>query len=185
MSNLVLDVYPVLCMQRLGSIVVIQPQRAGEVAGQSLTCDLETGTLALAEHPLIDTNFVPIFGVLGLATLDAGPALVVVTAVQQVARVRGHPLLRVAATEVLADFSNRKWKAADRRFLELLRVGTDPRQYGGELYFSLGGDATLSQQRYEAAAADAASYAATPAWRRADAEFFWNSALAQPLLGEW
>lgn len=35
-------------------------------------------------------------------------------------------------------------------FLKLLRSGTDPRLYGGSLYFSYGGDCTLSQQRWVA-----------------------------------
>lgn len=33
----------------------------------------------------------------------------------QVAELRGHPLYRVATTEVLADTRNSKWKAADHR----------------------------------------------------------------------
>ena len=35
-------------------------------------------------------------------------------------------------------------------FLKLLKSGTDPSRYGGSLYLSHGGDATLTQQRYEA-----------------------------------
>lgn len=38
----------------------------------------------------------------------------------------------------------------NRSFLKLLRSGTDPRLYGGSLYFSYGGDCTLSQQRWVA-----------------------------------
>ena len=181
-----LDLFPVLRMQRLASIVVIQPQRGGEVAGPSLSCDLETGTLALAEHPRITKDFVPVFGVLGLAQLEAGPVLVVVTAVEEAARLRGHPLLRVAATQALADTANGKWKPADRRFLDLLRAGTDPARHGGSLYFAMGGDPTLSQQRYEGAvqaAGGAAPHAAAPHWARADEAVFWNKALAKPLLG--
>jgi hypothetical protein len=48
-----LELYPTMRLQRLGSIVVVQPVWKGEVAGASLTCDLETGTLALAEHPKV------------------------------------------------------------------------------------------------------------------------------------
>lgn len=177
-----LDMHPVLRMQRLGSIVVVQPQRGGEVAGHSLTCDLETGTLALAEHPRLPKDSVPVFGVLGLAKLDAGPALVVVTRVEQAAMLRGHPLLRIAATQVLAHTSTARWTAEDRHLLRLLRAGTDPEAHGGTLYFAMGGDATLTQQRYEAAA-EAPGAAAAPAWRRADQDFFWNAALAKPLLG--
>ena len=172
-------------MQRLGSIVVVQPWLNAAVAGESLTCDLETGTLALTEHPPIIKDFTQIFGVLGVATLEAGPAMVVITGIEEVAQLRGNPLLRVTATQVLADTRNRKWKTADYQFLDLLQAGVDPRRYGGNLYFSFGGDPTLNQQRYEAARTDAVAYAATPAWKRAETEFFWNQTLAQPLLGEF
>ena len=155
-----LELHPTMRLQRLGSIVVIQPVWKGEVAGASLTCDLETGTLALAEHPKVgagagvvgfggsvggwgwrepcqslrtatlqptcyrsvqphaagaspplwlrrrrrrdaslffilpppppppllqvDKGYSEVFGVLGMARLEAGPALVVVTAVEEV-----------------------------------------------------------------------------------------------------
>lgn len=48
-----LELYPNMRLQRLGSIAVVQPVWKGEVAGSSLTIDLETGTLALAEHPKV------------------------------------------------------------------------------------------------------------------------------------
>ena len=79
-----LDVYPAMRLQRLGSIAVVQPVAHGEVVGLSLTCDLETGSLALSEHPKVDKGYTPVFGVLGLLKLDAGPALVVVTGVEEV-----------------------------------------------------------------------------------------------------
>lgn len=78
-----LDTYPVLRMQRLGSIVIIQPLWDGEVAGPSLTCDLETGSLALAEHPTVDKNYVIVHGVFGIAKLEAGPALAVITGAEE------------------------------------------------------------------------------------------------------
>ena len=71
-----LDHFPLLRLQRLGSIAIVQPVWEGEVAGPSLTCDLETGTIALAEHPPIDKNYTNIFGVIGLARFEAGPALI-------------------------------------------------------------------------------------------------------------
>ena len=217
------DLYPVLRLQQLGSIVVVQPQAGGAAAGPSFTCDLETGTLALAEHPQVDKNFTDVYGVLGMATLEAGPALVVITGVEQVggvsgrwpppqplaseqvaalpspgqhrlrpapprqvAVVRGYPCYRVASTQVLADTRNGRWKAVDGEFLRLLRAGTDPRAHGGSLYFGHGGDLTLSHQRHEDAAAGGAAGqgGAQEAWQRAEPAFFWNAALAKPLLGE-
>ncbi|PSC73450.1 phosphoinositide phosphatase SAC8 isoform X2 [Micractinium conductrix] len=170
-----LALYPSMRLQRLGSIAVVQPVWGGEVAGPSLTCDLETGTLALAEHPKVDKGFSEVFGVLGLARLEAGPALVVITGLEEVATLRGHPLFRVTKTEVLADTRNGKWKSTDHSFLKLLKSGTDPSRYGGSLYLSHGGDATLTQQRYEA------SQGGVP-WQRAALSFTWNRNLAAPLL---
>lgn len=69
-----------------------------------------------------------------------------------------------------------------RRYLSLLRAGVDPEQHGGSVYFSYGGDITLTQQRYDAVRADPKN-ASRPAWQRADPAFFWNRHLAQPLLG--
>lgn len=176
-----LDTYPVLRMQRLGSIVIIQPLWDGEVAGPSLTCDLETGSLALAEHPVVDKNYVIVHGVFGIAKLEAGPALAVITGAEEVGVLRGHPVFKITATEVLADNSNKKWKSNDQRYLSLLRAGVDPEQHGGSVYFSYGGDITLTQQRYDAVRADPKN-ASRPAWQRADPAFFWNRHLAQPLL---
>ena len=67
--------------------------------------------------------------------------------------------------------------------MKLLKSGTDPRRCGGSLYFSYGGDATLTQQRYEAVHADPQAAGLAP-WQRAAPSFFWNRALAQPLLGK-
>ena len=79
-----LETYPVLRLQRLGTIIVIQPLWDGEVAGPSLTCDLETGSMALADHPKIDKDYTVVHGVLGLEKLEAGPALVVITGAEEV-----------------------------------------------------------------------------------------------------
>lgn len=189
-----LDTYPVLRLQQLGTIAVIQPLWDGEVAGPSLTVDLETGSVALAEHPKVEKDYSVVHGVLGLARLEAGPALVVITGAEevgvllqawrrgwqqssrhealrltgarslvrgsgvwtaalsmsapafvqawvgsadcgnqqpqpswrqlvceaeglssQVAELRGHPVYKVTATQVLADSNNRQWKDRDHR----------------------------------------------------------------------
>jgi hypothetical protein len=177
-----LDVYPTMRMRRLGSIVVVQPQRGGAAAAPSLTVDLETGSLALAETPFLEeADSAPVLGVLGMAVLEAGPALVVVTAAERAGELRGHPLLRATRVEVLAETRAPRWKDADRRFLALLRAALDPRRHGRGLHLALGGDPTLSQQRWAAAAAAAPPRAAEH-WRRADEELTWNRALARPLL---
>lgn len=182
-EKLVLDTYPLLRMQRLGSIVVLQPWLHGEVAGNALSCDLETGTLSLTVHPPIQQDYTDVYGILGLSILEAGPAMVVITGTQQVAALRGHPLFRITSTQVLADTGTRKWKETDYKFLELFRSGVDPKKYGGQMFFSCGGDPTLTQQRYEQVHSGGST--ALPAWKRAEPAFTWNRALAQPLIGTY
>jgi hypothetical protein len=79
-----LDFYPALRLQRLGSVAVVQPVWDGGAPLPALTVDLETGTLAASEHPQVQTNYTPCFGVLGMLRLEGGPALVVITGVTAV-----------------------------------------------------------------------------------------------------
>lgn len=174
-----LDVYPTYRLQQLGTIVVVQPTWKDETS-ESLTCDLETGTVALAEHPRIQSDYTDVFGVLGLARLEAGPALIVITGIEEVATLRGYPLYKITSTKVLADFHNGKWKAVDHHYLKLIRLGTDPKAHAGSLFFSHGGDPTLNQQAFEASNLDKQSM--TSHTERADDLFFWNKTLAAPLL---
>jgi len=177
-----LDHFPLLRLQCLGSIAIVQPVWEGEIAGRSLTCDLETGTIALAEYPPIDKNYTNIFGVIGLARFEAGPALIVITGIEEVATLRGYPLYRITSTQVLVDTTNGKWKADDHRHLALLKAGTDPNKYAGSLYYSHGGGPTLNHQAAEQAAASNSDHCSLAAWKRADQTFFWNDNLARPLL---
>lgn len=177
------ELWSTMRMKRLGSIVVIQPFHNNAVAGAALTCDLETGTLSISDVPAIESEYTTVYGVLGLLKVDAGPALVVITSIEQAATLRNKPLYKITATQVLTDKRSRKWTSADNTFLDLLQAGVDPKKYGSSLYFSYSGDATLRQQKYEAAVADP-SYNSTTAWKRAEPAFIWNQALAAPLLGK-
>jgi hypothetical protein len=81
-----LDFHPVLRMRQMGSIALLQPVWHGDVTGPSLTCDLETGSLHLTEHSDVsaEKDSKDVYGVLGLARLEAVPALVVITGIEQV-----------------------------------------------------------------------------------------------------
>jgi SacI homology domain len=68
------------------------------------------------------------------------------------------------------------------RYLELLKEAFNPGTAGLGQYFSYETDLTLTQQRAAALAEDAVS-GAKPAWGRADARFFFNRAISQPLIG--
>lgn len=75
-----LDFYPALRLQRLGSVTIIQPEHDGTGPHPpSLTVDLETGSVAASEHPLIASNYTACLGVMGMLRFEAGPALVVIT----------------------------------------------------------------------------------------------------------
>lgn len=99
-------------LQRLGpSLVFLQPVAGGKAAGPSLTVGLNSGVVGLAEHsvPLGDGGGADtVFGVVGLARLLGTCALAVVTAAEQVAVLRGHPVYLVTGTRVLAGESEFK-----------------------------------------------------------------------------
>lgn len=78
------DVYRTLRMQRLGSIVIVQPFDGDKMAGQSLTCDLRTGTVALAEHHPIERDYTTILGVLGLFRMHKSTVFVVIDKAEEV-----------------------------------------------------------------------------------------------------
>ena len=180
-SNAPTDAHPVLRMRRHEGFVVVQPWWKGKPSGESFSCDLDTGTVALSEHPPIEVGYENIYGVLGMATFDAGPALVVIDGVAAAGELRGHPLLRVTSTKVLHCARSGKWKGDDLKQLALLRAGTDPNRFGSSLFFASGGDATLTQQRYQEAM-DTSPDGVSSAWSRADSEFCWNAVLAKPLI---
>lgn len=64
-------------------MVVLQPIESQKVAAQSLTCDLQTGNVALAQQDAMDKGFKEVFGVIGLAKLLSGSVLAVITGAEQ------------------------------------------------------------------------------------------------------
>ncbi|KAI5286948.1 hypothetical protein KEM52_001815 [Ascosphaera acerosa] len=113
-------------------------------------------------------------GVLGILTLKLGKYVVVITKSRPVGRLRGHPVHKVEATDLLP-LRAPHVQAADpdeTAYLALIRglLARSP------LYFSYALDLTNSAQRQ--AAADPAA----PLWARADDRFFWNKHLAADLI---
>ena len=166
-STLKLDIYPVLRMQRKGDMVLFQPWWQEEVVGDALVIDLEKGSHSLSEQPAMENDYSVVYGILGIIELSHDLiAVVTVTQVETVASLRGHPLLEIKATEVLVSHKaekNNKTKS-EQYLYSLLRAGTDPLQYGGKMYFSPGGDCTLTEQRYrEAVQKDVGDHSTTPA----------------------
>lgn len=183
--TLKLDIYPVLRMQRKGDMLLFQPWWQDEVVGDALVIDLEKGSHSLSKQPAIENDYSVVYGILGMVELTHDLiAVVTVTQVETVANLRGHPLLEVKATKVLMSHQAemKKKTKAEKYVYSLLKAGTDPQLYGGKMYFSPGGDCTLTEQRYRAAIKDMDTYTATPAWKRAESAFFWNFALSKPLL---
>lgn len=77
-------IYSELRLQQVGTLVFIQPMQGSAVIGPSLTVELGTGTVGLAEHnvPLKGTD--TIYGVIGLARFLGGCALAVITDAEKV-----------------------------------------------------------------------------------------------------
>ena len=69
-----------LRVRQNGALVIVQPWDGASVAGDSLTVDLNTGTLKLTDYAKLESNYVDAFGVAGLVPLLGSYAIVLVTA---------------------------------------------------------------------------------------------------------
>lgn len=171
--------YKSMRMQRLGSVVIVQPVQDGVVAGQAVTVDLRSGAIAMAQHPEITKDYTEIKGLLGVMRLHSTVAMAVITGAEQVAVLRGAPVYQITGAEVLASLSVEE--SEDGRLMDLLEQAVKPTAAGRGMYYSHGADITLTSQRVAALNEDATS-AAKPLWARQDSRFFWNRMLAAPLL---
>lgn len=174
----VLDFYPLLRMQRLGNIAVFQPWWNGSCLGPSLSCDLKTGSVQLVEHPDMVKSYVEVYGILGMLNLESSALLVVITGARQVATIRNFPVFTVTRTSVLSA-TGVSWSSADSRLCNLLKSAVDPKTIGRGMYFSAGGDVTLTTQKSHLAAAGAS------AWERSEHLLTWNRSLALALIGTY
>ena len=178
-----MDFYPALRMREGGNgeMVVLQPWWNGKSAGQCLGVNLSTGSVLEVASELQTGRHTDVFGVLGMVRMKSTSALVVITAVKEVGKLRGFPVFLVQKTRVL---SGPGALAADRSVVRSLRAAVDPSKYGSGMYISAGGDLSLTFQKHHAAEAAEREGALAPrsAWLRADPWLCWNRALAMPLI---
>ena len=178
-----MDFFPALRMQEGGNgeMVVFQPWWNGKSAGKSLGVNLSTGLVLEVASELETGRRSEVFGVLGMVRMKTTSALVVVTAVKEVGKLRGFPVFLVHKTRVL---SGRRASGADRAVVRNLRAAVDPSKYGSGMYISAGGDLSLTFQKHHAAedAEREGALAPQSAWLRADPWLCWNRALAMPLI---
>lgn len=176
-----MDFYPALRMQEGGNgeMVVLQPWWNGKGAGPCLGVNLCTGSVVEVESELKTARRTEVFGVLGMVRMKTTSALVVVTAVKEVGKLRGFPVFLVQKTRVLCGPGA---SAADRAVVRSLRAAVDPSKYGSGMYISPGGDLSLTFQKHHAAEAAERDGTPSSAWLRADPWLCWNRALAIPLI---
>lgn len=171
-----LDFFPVLRMQRLENIVIFQPWYNGERLGRSMSVDLKTGTTQTVDHKDVTTNFTLAFGILGMMRFDSTAALVVIKDARKCANLRGYPVFAITKTEIVTA-SGVQIPSQERTMLRLLKASVDPKYHGRGMFYSAGGNITLTMQKDEETDAQAT------AWERTDPLFTWNRHLALPLLG--
>jgi hypothetical protein len=173
--TLTMDFYPILRMKCAGNIVLLQPWWNGKSVDRCLSCDLSTGSVQYVDDQLA-AGYQEVFGVLGMIRMKSASAIVVATAVKEVAELRGFPVFVVQKTRVLGGSGA---ASADKVVFKSLRAAVDPSKYGHGMYISAGGDLSLTYQKHHVTSAqkDSAS-----AWLRADPLLCWNRTLAMPLI---
>jgi len=167
-------------LQQLAGLIRVQGCENGQPSGPALAIDLKSGSVGTvdASRPLAEESGARrVYGVIGLQQLAAGYALAVVTAVKQVAILRGHPIFQVTGTQV---FASEDMHVDDEKYAGLLRYAVAPNGAGRGLYLSYEADVSLTQQGYKKVAADAHLKNASLA-ERADPRFFFNRQLAKHL----
>ena len=99
-----MDFYPALRMREGGNgeMVVLQPWWNGKSAGQCLGVNLSTGSVLEVASELQTGRHTDVFGVLGMVRMKSTSALVVITAVKEVGKLRGFPVFLVQKTRVLS-----------------------------------------------------------------------------------
>eukprot|EP01048_Picozoa_sp_COSAG05_P005443 COSAG05_NODE_323_length_11408_cov_361.826156_11_plen_278_part_00 len=124
-----------------------------------------------------------IVGVMGVVQLLSGPYIIVIVSAELVGKIVGHDVMRVAQVEMFpfaADTTSKLSadQAADEHvYLKMLRSFVATKH----MYFSHTFDLTTSLQ---AQSAWSPEQLRQPIWRTADSRFFWNEAMARPLIQE-
>lgn len=150
------------------SAFLVQPVKADVPSGAPIAIDRRSGAVGpLSATERFPDRYTDALALLGVARLSSGAALIAVTKARKVATVRGHVAFEVLGTEVMGPA---EVSGDDRRYLELLRMGSDPAVYGFGLYFSYGADLTLRTQAWAQGA------------QGPEERFWWNKKLAAPFV---
>lgn len=172
--------YGVLRMVVNDTIALLQPEGDGAGNVDTLSFDLEKGTVNMSVQPIVRSGYTSVLGVLGLQKLYAGACLVVITAVSESAVVEGNPIFHVEAVR-LVHAKTAKRSRENSTILALLNDAVKPGVNGNSFYFSYSYDLTLCAQRLNAIKNDAVSWS-KPMCQVADQRFCFNRVLCQPLL---
>lgn len=173
------QMHSLMKLQEYGGMVVLQPWGEQGAIGQSLTFDMQTGELTLADAiGKMQKQSIDVFGIMGTAKLQTGCVLVAVTGARKVAVVRGCQVYQVTDTKLYGKYHlNSK---DDDKMMELIEEACDPGIFGQQFFYSYGTDITLTQQRFTSLS-ESSSREQKPQWARADKRFFWNRHLTQSL----
>ncbi|EFJ44140.1 hypothetical protein VOLCADRAFT_95601 [Volvox carteri f. nagariensis] len=181
--------FPLLRILRQGSQVVVQPAvgASNQQSVETLLIDLSSGkiTLSPSKDVVRGSSAINSLGLLGICKLQKGVALVAITSSRKVAELgpSGAPVYELMGATVVSDPASERGSRENRQLLALLRDAVDPAGSGRGIYFSHFYDLTLSAQRIADRDADPATASAPlSSPNRADERFWYNKALATPLV---
>ena len=84
--------HKLLRLQTYGGMAVLQPVQDGQVEPESLSIDMQSGSVKLLGHAPMDKGFREVFGIAAVAKLASGTVLVVITGAEQVSRCQAEPM---------------------------------------------------------------------------------------------
>ncbi|MEW5316232.1 MAG: hypothetical protein WDW38_007613 [Sanguina aurantia] len=173
--------YPLIRVLQQGDLVAVQPlsNSASSDTLETLSVDLQTGTVTLLQQPPITaTGIISALGLLGLAKLQTGYALVLATAAAHAAHLSGARVYTLETHTVLQPQGS--VSSDNQSLLTLLADALDPLGSGRTLYFSHFHDLTRSEQEARPVGGDVRGPGR--GGLQPDPRYFWNRAIARPLL---
>eukprot|EP01118_Nematostelium_gracile_P004122 TRINITY_DN1485_c0_g1_i1.p1 TRINITY_DN1485_c0_g1~~TRINITY_DN1485_c0_g1_i1.p1 ORF type:complete len:594 (+),score=129.44 TRINITY_DN1485_c0_g1_i1:105-1886(+) len=186
-----------LSLARFGTKVVLTTNKEYTLPSLVITpdtnaphsCTLRCDQVSLAgPDEVYDT---PIFGVVGIIQLLAGPYLIVMTKIESVGTILGNQVFRIKEVDtVRVDLStplNEAQKKDEVRYQSLIKTVL----LTGSFYYSYTYDLTHSMQEKEELINKGALDLSAPVWNRVNKRYVWNHHLQQPFIeyqsqfGEW
>jgi hypothetical protein len=154
-----------LCFDRIGGTVSLSPWNAAKSA-------------ALMEATEVQAEIVS--GILGIVHCLSGPAMLVLTGIETVARVQGNDVYRITSTKLVPILSEPRAVPSSEAQDEETRINGIMALMQSDFFLSYTGDLTLTQgRRYELSKAE--GWLEQPLWKRTDSRFFWNKSLTKDL----